>query len=59
MLFAFEPYVLFIFYLSSSNWVAAYWEIAAHSAYDMCNRLITWLGSSVVECSHGKRETLG
>ena len=24
-----------------------------------CNRSIVWLGSSVVECSHGKRETLG
>ena len=24
-----------------------------------CNRSIEWLGSSVVECSHGKRETLG
>ena len=23
------------FYLSSGNCVAAYWEIAAHSAYDM------------------------
>ena len=23
-----------------------------------CNRSIVWLGSSVVECSHGKRETL-
>ena len=25
----------------------------------LCNRSIEWLGSSVVECSHGKRETLG
>ena len=24
-----------------------------------CDRSIVWLGSSVVECSHGKRETLG
>ena len=24
-----------------------------------CNRSIVWLGSSVVECSHGKREALG
>ena len=24
-----------------------------------CNRSIEWLGSSVIECSHGKRETLG
>ena len=24
-----------------------------------CNRSIVWLDSSVVECSHGKRETLG
>ena len=23
-----------------------------------CNRSIVWLGSSVVECSHGKRETM-
>ena len=26
---------VFIFYLSSDNRVAAYWEIAAHSAYNM------------------------
>ena len=26
---------VFIFYLSSGKSVAAYWEIAAHSAYDM------------------------
>ena len=26
---------VFIFYLSSGNLVAAYWEIAADSAYDM------------------------
>ena len=26
---------------------------------DLCNRSIVWLDSSVVECSHGKRETLG
>ena len=25
-------------YLSSGNWVAAYWEIAAHSAYDMFSK---------------------
>ena len=24
----------------------------------VCNRSIVWLGSSVVECSHGKRDTL-
>ena len=24
-----------------------------------CNRLIVWLDSSVIECSHDKRETLG
>ena len=26
---------VFIFYLSSGNWVATYWEIATNSAYDM------------------------
>ena len=31
-----EPYVRFsYFYLSSGNRVVAYWERAAHSAYDM------------------------
>ena len=25
----------------------------------VCNWSIVWFGSSVVECSHGKRETLG
>ena len=29
---------VFIFYLSSGNWVTAYWEIAAHSAYDMFSK---------------------
>ena len=29
---------VFIFYLSSGGWVAAYWEIAAHSAYDMFSK---------------------
>ena len=27
-----------IFHLSSGNWVAAYWEIAANSAYDMFSK---------------------
>ena len=32
----FEPYVHFpSFKLSSGNLLAAYWEIAAHSAYNM------------------------
>ena len=30
----FEPYVRFHFYSRLSNLMAAYWEIAAHSAYD-------------------------
>ena len=35
----FEPYVLFAyFHLSSGNRVAAYWEIAAQSAYDMISK---------------------
>ena len=34
----FEPYVRFHFYSSLSNSVAAYWEIAAHSAYDMFSK---------------------
>ena len=29
---------VFIFYLSSGNRVAAYWEIAAHSTYDMFSK---------------------
>ena len=29
---------VFIFYLSPGTWVAAYWEIAAHSAYDMFSK---------------------
>ena len=29
---------VFIFYLSSGNSVAAYWEIAAHSAYEMFSK---------------------
>ena len=28
----------------------------SHLAGGKCNRSIVWLGSSVVECSHGKRE---
>ena len=32
---SFVRFVLFIFELSSGNGVAAYWEIVAHSAYDM------------------------
>ena len=36
MLFA--PYVCFIFLLSLCNLVAANWEIAAHSAYDMLSK---------------------
>ena len=31
----------------------------SNKAGGKCNRSIVWLGSSVVECSHGKRETLG
>ena len=34
-------------------------DIAFEKAQRLCNRSIEWLGSSVVECSHGKRETLG
>ena len=29
---------VFLFYVSSGNWVAAYWEIDAHSAYDMFSK---------------------
>ena len=32
------PMYVLIFYLSSGNWMTAYWEIAAHSAYDMFSK---------------------
>ena len=29
---------VFIFYISSGNWVATCWEVLAHSAYDMFSK---------------------
>ena len=46
----FEPYVRFHSF-SSGNGVAAYWEIASHSAYDMFSKykyLIVNLGFSLL-----------
>ena len=34
----FEAYIHFLIVLSSGNCVAAYWEIAAHSAYNIFSK---------------------